>query len=112
MRVEIHSFCLSEVSSPRFSRFTLKVRAVRTDVMESVARGESPVLETGRNPGLLPALEAGSLSGRSYCKVLGDLQKRNYGQCRTVCLFIVIDGAPWSAFVPSGVGVGNQKYVL
>ena len=92
MGVEIHFFCLSEVSS-RFSRFTLKVSAARTEAVGSVGRDESPDLETVRNPALLPALEADSLSGRSYCKVLGDLQQRNYGQCRTVCLFI-IDSAP------------------
>jgi hypothetical protein len=92
--VEMHLFCLSEESSLRFSRFTLKVNAARAEVMGSVGRGGSPDLETGRNPSLLPALEAGSVSGRSYYKVLGDLQQRNYGQCRTVCLFIVIDSAP------------------
>jgi hypothetical protein len=88
MGLEIHLFFLSEVSS-RLSSFTLKVSAARTETMASVGRGEGPDLETGRNPVLLPALEAGSLSGRSHCKVLGDLQQRNYGQCRAVCLFII-----------------------
>jgi len=93
MEVNIHLFHLSEESS-RFSRFALKVSAARTDVMGPVGRGGSPDLGTGRNSALLPALDAVSLSGRNYCKVFGDMQQRNCEQCRTVCLFIVVDSAP------------------
>jgi hypothetical protein len=93
MEVNIHLFRLSEESS-RFSRFTPKVSAARTDVMGPVGRGGSPDLGTGKSPTLLPALDAVSVSGRSYCKVFGDLQQRNCEQCRKVCLFIDVDSAP------------------
>ena len=111
MGVEIHLFCLSEVSSPGFSHFTLKV----SEVMGSVGRGRSPDLETGRIPALVQALEAGSLSERSYSKVLGDRSKGIMGsveQSGYLSSSTVRLSAPLCRREGGWGRGGDQKYVL